>query len=62
MKSALIFCLLIGISYEAPLEGPGNRWSSDDLPGIDNYQPEKPPSIPIKLGHRSECIFLRLLF
>jgi len=49
MKSLLIFCLLIGISLGAPVEGPGKI---NDLPTLDPYQPEKPPVVPIKLGHR----------
>ena len=51
MKSLLIFCLLIGISLGAPVEGPGKI---NDLPTLDPYQPEKPPVVPIKLGHRSK--------
>ena len=66
MKSLLIFCLLIGISLGAPVEGPGKI---NDLPTLDPYQPEKPPVVPIKLGHRSKFDYkqflgkvLRLLF
>ena len=51
MKSLLVFCLLIGISLGAPVEGPGKI---NDLPTLDPYQPEKPPVVPIKLGHRSK--------
>ena len=51
MKSLLIVCLLIGISLGAPVEGPGKI---NDLPTLDPYQPEKPPVVPIKLGHRSK--------
>ena len=51
MKSLLIFCLLIGISLGAPVEGPGKI---NDLPTLNLYQPEKPPVVPIKLGHRSK--------
>ena len=51
MKSLLVFCLLIGISLSAPVEGPGKI---NDLPTLDPYQPEKPPVVPIKLGHRSK--------
>ena len=52
MKSLLIFFLFIGISFGAPLEGPGRI--GDDLPELKPYQPEKQPNVPIKLGHRSK--------
>ena len=52
MKSLLIFFLFVGISFGAPLEGPGRI--GDDLPELKPYQPEKQPNVPIKLGHRSK--------
>merc|ERR1712109_354840 len=50
MKSLLIFFLFVGISFGAPLQGPGRI--GDDLPELKPYQPEKQPNVPIKLGHR----------
>merc|ERR1712241_552806 len=50
MKTVLTLFLLFGISYCAPLEGPGRI--GDDLPELKPYQPEKQPNVPIKLGHR----------
>ena len=54
MKLLLVFCLLIGICLSAPVEGPGKI---NDLPTLDPYQPEKPPVVPIKLGHRSKFCY-----
>ena len=56
MKSLLIFFLFIGISFGAPLEGPGRI--GDDLPELKPYQPEKQPNVPIKLGHRSKYTYI----
>ena len=58
MKSMLIFCLIIGISLGAPVEGPGKI---NDLPTLDPYQPEKPPVVPIKLGHRRKFDYKQFL-
>ena len=60
MKSLLIFFLFVGISFGAPLDGPGRI--GDDLPELKPYQPEKQPNVPIKLGHRSKYTYIHLVW
>ena len=60
MKSPLIFFLFVGISFGAPLQGPGRI--GDDLPELKPYQPEKQPNVPIKLGHRSKYDYMHLVW
>merc|ERR1712107_388789 len=48
MKSIVIILILLGVSLGVPVDIP----KINDLPSLDPYQPEKPPNVPIKLGHR----------
>ncbi len=47
-----LLLLLVSSSVGVPVEGPGRI---NDLPVIEEYQPVKPPVVPIVLGERSTC-------
>jgi hypothetical protein len=49
MKYFIYLAFLVCLSSASPLQGPGRI---NDLPGLDPYQPEKAPNVPIVLGER----------